>query len=204
MHDNHWRQVSNLVGAAKHEVLALIPGNCALVSDQVDEWGGAGEAGAAARALTIIAGQAPVGSAKRVRDLLGVRTEVRSGRYSPTLIFILDRKLAILGRGRAARLRASLTRSEVAIETLATIFSDHWNEAEPLDAPGPGLSSLDQKVLRYLVTGVTDDVVARELDISTRTVQRHVTHVMEVLGARSRLELGIRLATRGMFLPVAS
>jgi DNA-binding NarL/FixJ family response regulator len=58
------------------------------------------------------------------------------------------------------------------------------------------INELQVEVLRLLASGLTDDTVGKKLDISSRTVQRHVSRVMVLLGARSRLELGILLAAR--------
>lgn len=58
------------------------------------------------------------------------------------------------------------------------------------------VNELQAEVLRLLASGLTDDTVGKKLDISSRTVQRHVSRVMTLVGARSRLELGILLASR--------
>jgi DNA-binding NarL/FixJ family response regulator len=45
---------------------------------------------------------------------------------------------------------------------------------------------------------MTDEAVARQLDISPRTVLRNVHQIMGRLGVRSRLELGARLTKLGV------
>lgn len=60
------------------------------------------------------------------------------------------------------------------------------------------MSDRQYEVITLLALGMTDETVARRLDVSPRTVQRHVSQVMEQLGVRSRLELGIRLTKMGV------
>jgi DNA-binding NarL/FixJ family response regulator len=52
-----------------------------------------------------------------------------------------------------------------------------------------------------LVTGLTDDAVARRLAVSRRTVQRAVKDLMDAAGARTRMQLGHRAACAGLPLP---
>jgi DNA-binding NarL/FixJ family response regulator len=55
-------------------------------------------------------------------------------------------------------------------------------------APLGTLSSREQDVLRLIVDGYTSKEIARALAISVTTVERHITHVYEKLGVRSRAE----------------
>lgn len=74
----------------------------------------------------------------------------------------------------------------------------HANITELLDLfSDRGLIGDTQKAILQLVTcGYTDESVAKKLDVTARTVQRHVAKTMALFGARSRLELGIMLADR--------
>ncbi|TDD03461.1 LuxR family transcriptional regulator [Nonomuraea deserti] len=58
------------------------------------------------------------------------------------------------------------------------------------------ISRTQQEVILLLAAGWTDEAVGNKLDISSRTVQRHVSRTMTLVGARSRLELGILLSSR--------
>jgi non-specific serine/threonine protein kinase len=55
-------------------------------------------------------------------------------------------------------------------------------------APLSTLSSREHDVLRLIVDGYTSKEIARALTISVTTVERHITHVYEKLGVRSRAE----------------
>lgn len=50
---------------------------------------------------------------------------------------------------------------------------------------------LDRDIVRLLSEGLTDESVADRLDVSIRTVRRHVADLMVVLGASSRFQAGV-------------
>lgn len=67
--------------------------------------------------------------------------------------------------------------------------------------PLPGLTPRQMEVLRCVIRGEPNKVIARELDLAEGTVKAHVTAVLRGLGARNRTEavyaaakLGLRLA----------
>ncbi len=55
-----------------------------------------------------------------------------------------------------------------------------------------GLSDREQEVLRMLSDGLTDREIAEALQISPRTVGRHVGNILDKLGARNRREAASR------------
>ncbi|GIE68943.1 hypothetical protein Apa02nite_050510 [Actinoplanes palleronii] len=195
-----WRLATRLIRSARDEVLALIPANCALLSGPEPGRIRQPRAGwlGSARVRAVVAGETLLDRGARLQALLGVRADVRSGKHSPTLMVVLDRNLAIVSRG--GDMSPLAIRSPTAVQTLVTIFHHHWSEAraDQRDLHGR-LNSLQRDVLRRLAGGATDDVVARALAVSTRTVQRQVTQIMQMVGARSRLELGIQLAVHGLY-----
>lgn len=54
-----------------------------------------------------------------------------------------------------------------------------------------------QRLLRLMRTGAIDETVARELGVSLRTVHRRITRLQNMLGARSRFQLGVIACERG-------
>jgi predicted ATPase/class 3 adenylate cyclase/DNA-binding CsgD family transcriptional regulator len=54
--------------------------------------------------------------------------------------------------------------------------------------PAAGLSPREVEVLRLLAAGQTSKEVAEALVLSVRTVERHITHVYEKIGARGRAD----------------
>lgn len=75
----------------------------------------------------------------------------------------------------------------------------------PPHLPTLGLASDDdrdpdtheRRLMALLATGMTDEQAANELGWSRRTLQRRLKSAMEKLGARSRVEAGVRLVRRG-------
>jgi DNA-binding NarL/FixJ family response regulator len=56
-------------------------------------------------------------------------------------------------------------------------------------------------VLRCVIRGKPNKVIARELDISEGTVKLHLSAVLRVLGARNRTEAVYAAAKLGLRLP---
>jgi DNA-binding NarL/FixJ family response regulator len=54
------------------------------------------------------------------------------------------------------------------------------------DAPSTGLSRRELEVLRLLATGKTNRVIADELVLAVRTVDRHVSNIFAKVGVSSR------------------
>jgi hypothetical protein len=48
-------------------------------------------------------------------------------------------------------------------------------------------------ILECLARGHTDNAIARSLGISSRTINRRMTRMMDAVGARTRFQLGIRI-----------
>ncbi|UBU19177.1 helix-turn-helix domain-containing protein [Nonomuraea gerenzanensis] len=57
---------------------------------------------------------------------------------------------------------------------------------------GTAISAREWQVLQLLAQGCTDEMVARNLDVSLRTVRRVTADLMNRLGARSRFQAGLK------------
>lgn len=62
---------------------------------------------------------------------------------------------------------------------------------------GVPLDERDRRILSLLTVGTSDQVVARQLGVSVRTVERRVRVIMEQLGAATRLQAGVQAVRRG-------
>ncbi|GHH40424.1 hypothetical protein GCM10017774_33780 [Lentzea cavernae] len=58
-----------------------------------------------------------------------------------------------------------------------------------------------QDLLRLMRTGATDRAIARELDVSLRTLNRRIARLQSMLGVQSRFQLGV-LAAELDWLPM--
>lgn len=92
------------------------------------------------------------------------------------------------------------------VEALIRLFQAIWTLATPywpglLEAPRTPdrlpLAERDQRILALLTTGASDQVIARQMAVSVRTVERRVRYLMDRLGAATRFQAGVQAARRG-------
>ncbi|QKW09946.1 LuxR family transcriptional regulator [Streptomyces sp. NA04227] len=83
---------------------------------------------------------------------------------------------------------------------LVALFEQTWQNALPFHGgtarPG-NLLPAERRLLSLLAGGVRDDVIARELGVSRRTLFRRVEVLMARLGATSRFQMGLQARHRG-------
>ncbi|MFJ9692575.1 LuxR C-terminal-related transcriptional regulator [Kitasatospora sp. NPDC101183] len=135
--------------------------------------------------------------------LLSHGGEVRTAATIPPRMVIIDRREALVPIDPADNRKGALHVTEPGIlAALTDLFEQAWNTAVPLgatrpDDPHTGLTATERELLRLLGSGLTDDAAGQRLGISSRTVSRHMSSIMERLGASSRFEAGIKAAQRG-------
>ena len=71
-------------------------------------------------------------------------------------------------------------------------------ESGGVKADGPGLTIREASVLQLLTEGKPDKEIGAILDISNRTVGKHVENILSKMGAASRLEAGVRAVRDGL------
>lgn len=64
-----------------------------------------------------------------------------------------------------------------------------------------GLDGEQVRILALVLAGLTDEAAAHRLGVSKRTIQRRVRDLMDLSGARNRMELGHRAALAGLPYP---
>ncbi|MEU3771982.1 LuxR C-terminal-related transcriptional regulator [Streptomyces sp. NPDC032472] len=135
--------------------------------------------------------------------LLSHGGEVRTAPSVPPRMVLVDRAQALVPIDPADNRKGALYVTEAGIlAALLDLFEQAWNTAIPLGAtqpedPSTGLTATERELLRLLGTGLTDDAVGQRLGVSSRTVGRHMSSIMERLSASSRFEAGIKAAHRG-------
>lgn len=67
-------------------------------------------------------------------------------------------------------------------------------------AAQPGLTPRQLEVLRYVIQGKPNKVIARELNLSEGTVKTHLSSVLRAFGARNRTEAVYAAAKQGLRL----
>ncbi|MFE9858737.1 helix-turn-helix domain-containing protein [Streptomyces sp. NPDC005780] len=86
------------------------------------------------------------------------------------------------------------------LSALVALFEQSWQNALPFHGratrPG-GLPPADRRLLWLLAGGASDDVIARELGISRRTLFRRLSVLMARLGAANRFQMALQAQRSG-------
>ncbi|MFF2412499.1 helix-turn-helix domain-containing protein [Streptomyces sp. NPDC058092] len=125
----------------------------------------------------------------------------------PTKMALVDDRLAVLplraGSGPDPSPSFVVLHRSAVLDALSALFEALWAVAQPLrpqgvadDAP-EALSEQDQLLISLLTAGLPDEAIARQVDLSYRTLQRRLHALMERAGASTRFQLGIHAAANG-------
>ncbi|MBW1596852.1 helix-turn-helix domain-containing protein [Streptomyces sp. JJ38] len=128
--------------------------------------------------------------------------EARVLTSAPTKMLLADEQTGILPLRTTHYEVAScvVVHASGLLDALSSFFEVLWAQALPLsdfladdegDGDGPGLPCDDTRLLALLATGLTDQVMARQLGVSHRTFQRRLRATMERLGVTTRFQLGM-------------
>ncbi|PPT15705.1 LuxR family transcriptional regulator [Streptomyces cinnamoneus] len=158
--------------------------------------------------MRYLRGASPVGAADGqaddVRQALAAGAEVRVAGLLLERLVVCDRTIAFLPAHDEDCGPCLEVRHPALVRHLALAFDTAWRAARPVaaadGAPERPRDELRHAVLRMMVEGHTDEVIARRLGVSPRTVAAHVRREAVSLGSRSRAQLGYLLARSGMRL----
>lgn len=92
-----------------------------------------------------------------------------------------------------------VVRQPALVGMLQAYFDELWETASRVDARGDRLAERDHRrlLLAELADGVKDEQIARNLDVSLRTVRRRVAALMIELGVDTRFQAGVEAVRRG-------
>ncbi|MGW8376457.1 helix-turn-helix domain-containing protein [Streptomyces sp. ODS28] len=126
---------------------------------------------------------------------------------TPTKLMIADDRLALIPLRAAPHELASsvVIHPSGLLDALGEFFEVLWSRAMPIGqyfgdragAGGGGPTPEEARLIALLTTGMTDQVMARQLGVSYRTFQRRLHALMERLGAGTRFQLGMQAAALG-------
>lgn len=156
------------------------------------------------------------GRLDRVRADVAMGEQARVIAAVPVKLAIADRRLAMVSLTLSVDApEALVTAAPPLVEALCLMFESYWERAQPLrrwrvgdiardagprpghGAPDRGPTPEERELLVLLTAEVKDDVIARELGISVRTLGRRLRELMDALGATSRFRAGVEAARRG-------
>lgn len=117
----------------------------------------------------------------------------------PMKMVIADRHSALVPLDPSGMEGALFIRTPTIVSALRMLFELVWSQSVEVGGqqgnPKHGLTPTQAKVLELLATGMTDGAIARHLDVSERTVRRHVQGLLEALQADNRVA-AVYAATR--------
>ncbi|MEV6395111.1 LuxR C-terminal-related transcriptional regulator [Streptomyces sp. NPDC051907] len=119
-------------------------------------------------------------------------------------VIICDREVAFIPVSDDRGAAALEVRHPAVVRFLTQTFERDWARAIAVDEqsaahkPSAVISDTQRTILQAIVSGETDESIARRLGMSRRSVAVHVRKVSEQLGSRSRGQLGYLIATSGV------
>ncbi|MFF1797613.1 LuxR C-terminal-related transcriptional regulator [Kitasatospora sp. NPDC086009] len=134
-------------------------------------------------------------------------------RVAPTLpprMVIYDRSTAIVPVDPEETRRGALVlRGHGVVGALCELFERVWQSSLPVasepEAPvgreQPELSPRSQAILVLLAKGATDEMIARRLGVSVRTVRRGTAELAAQLGAKTKFQAGMMALQHGWVDP---
>lgn len=144
------------------------------------------------------------GRAQIVQRLVALGERARVLPRIPIKLAVVDGRTALLPLGiapDAGRQCAIVVYRSALLSALGALFGALWDNATPLPSGGPpseaDVSPETERMLFLLAAGLKDEVIARQLAISPRTVRRRLAQLQGRLGARTRFQAGLQAAKRG-------
>lgn len=140
--------------------------------------------------------------ASYARWLAGFGGQVRIAATVPMLLIVYDGETALVPIDPAHTRHGALElRTPGVVAAMQALFEQTWLAATPLGEPetvdDSGLDPVERQILQLLGDGFTDEVAARRVGLSLRTLRRMMSEMMDRLGARSRFQAGKEAALRG-------
>jgi sugar-specific transcriptional regulator TrmB len=122
----------------------------------------------------------------------------------PMKLAISDRRLAILPVGVEETVDAALCiRLSSLMDALVRLFELLWSQATPIVVSDDTGQVTDRELAALLAARAKDDVIARHLGTSTRTLSRRVSQLMDHLHVRTRFQAGVQAVRLGWLDPSA-
>ncbi|MFJ6784260.1 LuxR C-terminal-related transcriptional regulator [Streptomyces yangpuensis] len=132
-------------------------------------------------------------------QLIGAGAEIRTLPEVLPQMIVVDGSLALLPARSGGAL---LVREPDLLAYLLDAFERDWENAAPFatgrQAAHDVATTLKQSILVLLAKGLKDESIARRLGISLRTCRRHVSELLEGLGAHSRFQAGVIAERQGL------
>ncbi|WAZ21825.1 helix-turn-helix transcriptional regulator [Streptomyces cinnabarinus] len=193
--------ITDLAGRSEFEVLTAQPGGARreeVLQESLPRTEQLLRRGVQMRTLYQHSARFSSGMSAYVEHVTQLGAEVRTLASAFQRLIVFDRRFAVISL-RSEPQGACLVKDLDLVAFIAETFESLWVSAAPfpttLDRSRLSLTSAEIRstVITMLVSGEEDKVIAKRLGISLRTCQRHVSEIMNELGARNRLHAGYLL-----------
>ncbi|MGW1553995.1 LuxR C-terminal-related transcriptional regulator [Streptomyces sp. NPDC002346] len=122
-------------------------------------------------------------------------SEIRTASGIIERVVIFDRKVAFLADRTDPGGGAVIIREPAVVEYLYQSLEQTWRLATPFVYTrvgyGETIDDIKAGILRLMAAGAKDEVVAKRMNMSTRTCRRHISEILAELGADSRFQAGM-------------
>ncbi|MBT2480758.1 hypothetical protein [Streptomyces sp. ISL-94] len=134
---------------------------------------------------------------QHLTKMVALGAQVRTIGHIPDRIIFFDGETAIIADRRNSGGEAAIAiRDPSLVDHLYRAWESTWDSARPFTSAPSGVGygsakdELRRSIVRLLESGMKDEMAARRLSMSTSTYRRHVTDLMNELGAESRFQAG--------------
>ncbi|MFD8825348.1 hypothetical protein ACFV1C_23735 [Streptomyces sp. NPDC059605] len=203
--------IRQLMAGARYSAHVAVTGGrahsiavCSALAASVADLPSTGRGGRSRLAVRLLAAGGTLHMSPNFCDAFGeTNLEIRITKGELREALIIDGRTALVQSGTETGARhAAIITDPAAVGALDLLFAGTWTSARPL-ADELRLdrslrTTLARRILEKLREGHTDDVAAREIDVSLRTYRRHVAEIMRELGANSRFQAGVRAVELGL------
>lgn len=119
--------------------------------------------------------------------------------FLPARLLIADDRFALMPLDDTDSYAVIIHRCAL-LDALSALFEGLWQRALPLlpaaRSGRDGAAPASQPLIALLLSGLTDESIARHLGIGHRTAQRRIAALMADFGARTRFQAGVQAAFR--------
>ncbi|GAA3836918.1 hypothetical protein GCM10022226_68620 [Sphaerisporangium flaviroseum] len=139
-------------------------------------------------------------------EVMRCGADIRVAGYLPLRMIVMDDDLALLpsdpqsaGNGYVA------VHSTEVVKSMSAVFAHHWSAASPIaslqdsaDDTGGFLSGQEQAIIQMLAIGIKDEVIARRLGVSRRTLTRAISTLLDRLAVETRFQAAMKVTKMGL------
>lgn len=144
------------------------------------------------------------GASRYLAAMLDAGAAVRVAAALPLYFNVYDRATTVIALGLPASEQDAILRHPLVTGCFVRVFEHCWSTARPYARGGDketaasAYSPQERDVLAMLAAGAKDEVIARRLGVSDRTLRRLLNQLTQKLGAESRFAAGARAAQLGL------